>query len=251
MENKKQIIYGIGRAVLRDFTNKKKIIDYTDLQDASFESSYSKEDITGGNKLFPIASFKKDTAVKVSATNATFHPEMIEYMDGATTTVGAAQMMDIKEVLIPANGVVTLDYKPVDGTVLVNGFESTATAPAAGKFVVASASKTVTFATADANKSIVILYEYMGSTSTTNYSITQASMSKPFEFDYLFDIYDDNSQITHKGLIKVYKMQTTSGFSIDPKHQSAVAPKFEAEAKDPLRADGHLWDFFIDGVAVA
>ena len=251
MENKKQIIYGIGRAVLRDFTDKKKIIDYTDLQDVSFESSYSKEDITGGNKLFPIASFKKDTAVKVSATNATFHPEMIEYMDGATTKVGSAQMMDIKEVLIPADGVVTLDYKPVNGTVLVKGFESTETTPAAGKFVVASASKTVTFATADANKSIVILYEYMGSTSTTNYSITQASMSKPFEFDYLFDIYDDNSQITHKGLIKVYKMQTTSGFSIDPKHQSAVAPKFEAEAKDPLRSDGHLWDFFIDGVAVA
>ena len=172
-------------------------------------------------------------------------------MDGAATQVGAPQMMDIKEVLIPANGVVTLDYKPVNGTVLVKGFESTETTPAAGKFVVASASKTVTFATADANKSIVILYEYMGSTSTTNYSITQASMSKPFEFDYLFDIYDDNSQITHKGLIKVYKMQTTSGFSIDPKHQSAVAPKFEAEAKDPLRADGHLWDFFIDGVAVA
>lgn len=250
MGNKKQIIYGIGRAVLRDFTDKTKIIDYTDLQDASFESSYSKEDITGGNKLFPIASFKKDTAVKVSATNATFHPEMIEYMDGATTTVGAAQMMDIKEVLIPANGVVTLDYKPVDGTVLVKGFKADTT-PAAGKFVVAPASKTVTFATADAGKSTVILYEYMGSTSTTNYSITQASMSKPFEFDYLFDIYDDNSQITHKGLIKVYKMQTTSGFSIDPKHQSAVAPKFEAEAKDPLRADGHLWDFFIDGVAVA
>ena len=250
MGNKKQIIYGIGRAVLRDFTDKTKIIDYTDLQDASFESSYSKDDITGGNKLFPIASFKKDTAVKVSATNATFHPEMIEYMDGATTTVGAAQMMDIKEVLIPANGVVTLDYKPVDGTVLVKGFKADTTS-AAGKFVVAPASKTVTFATADAGKSIVILYEYMGSTSTTNYSITQASMSKPFEFDYLFDIYDDNSQITHKGLIKVYKMQTTSGFSIDPKHQSAVAPKFEAEAKDPLRADGHLWDFFIDGVAVA
>ena len=250
MGNNKQIIYGIGRAVLRDFTDKTKIIDYTDLQDASFESSYSKEDITGGNKLFPIASFKKDTAVKVSATNATFHPEMIEYMDGATTTVGAAQMMDIKEVLIPANGVVTLDYKPVDGTVLVKGFKADTTS-AAGKFVVAPASKTVTFATADAGKSIVILYEYMGSTSTTNYSITQASMSKPFEFDYLFDIYDDNSQITHKGLIKVYKMQTTSGFSIDPKHQSAVAPKFEAEAKDPLRADGHLWDFFIDGVAVA
>ena len=251
MENKKQIIYGIGRAVLRDFTDKTKIIDYTDLQDASFESSYSKEDITGGNKLFPIASFKKDTAVKVSATNATFHPEMIEYMDGATTTVGAAKMMDIKEVLIPADCVITLDYKPVDGTVLIKGFKSTESGPAAGEFVVAPESKTVTFATADAGKSIVILYEYMGSTSTTNYSITQASMSKPFEFDYLFDIYDDNSQITHKGLIKVYKMQTTSGFSIDPKHQSAVAPKFEAEAKDPLRADGHLWDFFIDGVAVA
>ena len=244
----KQIIYGIGKAVLKDFTDNTKVIDYTDLQDLSFESSFSKDDITGGNKLFPIASFKKDTAVKVSATNATFHPEMIKYMDGATETVGSAKMVGIQEVLIPANGVVTLEHKPVAGSVVVNGYKSSETL-AAGKFKVTTDSKTVSFDISDAGASVVIVYDYMGSPTAIDYTVTQSSMSKPFEFNYIFDIYDDNSQVTHKALIKVYKMQTSSGFSIDPKHQAAVAPKFEAEAKDPLRADGRLWDFFIDGVS--
>ena len=42
----KKIIYGVGQAVLRKFADKSKIIGYTDLQDLSFESSFSKEDIT-------------------------------------------------------------------------------------------------------------------------------------------------------------------------------------------------------------
>ena len=245
----KQIIYGIGKAVLRDFKDKSKIIAYTDLQDLSFESSYSTDPITGGNKLFPIASFKKDTAVKVSATNAVFNPEMIEYLDGATATAGAAEMPDVKEVLIPEDGIVTLDSKPIAGSVIVNGFESTETTAAAGKFVVDSETKTVTFAADDAGKQVVIFYETMGSATTQTYAVTQSSMSKPFQLDYLFDVYDEDTNITHKCDIRVYKMQTTTGFSIDPKHQSPVAPKFDAEGKDPMRPDGHLWEFIIDGVA--
>ena len=48
----------------------------------------------------------------------------------------------------------------------------------------------------------------------------------------------------------VYKTQCSSGFSIDPKHQTPVAPKFEAEAKDAQRADKKLWSLFIDGKEV-
>lgn len=243
----KQIIYGIGKAVLRDFKDPSKIIGFTDLQDLSFESSYSTDPITGGNKMFPIASFKKDTAVKVSATNAVFNPEMIEYMDGAKTEKKAAQLPDLKEVLIPADGVVVLDNKPVEGSIVVNGFESAEMA-AAGKFTAAAETKTVTFAAADAGKQVVIFYEYMGSANTTAYSVSQDSMSKPFELDYMFDVYDEDTQITHKCVIKVYKMQTTSGFTIDPKHQSPVAPKFDAEGRDAMRPDGHFWDFYIDDV---
>lgn len=252
----KKIIHGIGRAVLKDFTNPKKIIDYTDLQDLSFESSYSKEDITGGNKVVPIASFKKDTAVKVSATNATFHPEIIEYMDGASQATAAAQLPELKEVMIPApvgeatDCVITLKNTPVAKSVIINGYEEADTL-AAGKFEVDVTTKSVSFIAEDAGKQVVIYYEYMSSKDTVNYSVSQDSMSKPFEFDYIFDIYDENTQVTHNCVIKVYKMQTTSGFKIDPKHQSPVAPVFEAEAKDPMRTDGHMWDFFMDSVKQA
>jgi hypothetical protein len=247
----KKILYGIGKAVLRDFTDTSKVIDYTDLQDVSFESSYSKEDITGGNKMFPIASFKKDTTVKLSATNATFHPEMIKYMDGASVTTGAVDVSGIKEVTVPEDGVVVLDDKPIDGTVFVNGFTLGTATATKGTYIVAAETKTVTFAVDDAGASVVIVYKYKTSATAEAYSVTQKSMSKPFEFEYIFDVYDENTNVTHKCSIIIYKATTTSGFSIDPKHQSPIAPKFEAEAKDPLRTDGHLWDFIIDGVVAA
>lgn len=249
----KKIIYGVGQAVLRKFADKKKVIGYTDLQDLSFESSFSKEDITGGNKLFPIASFKKDSSVKVSATNATFNSEMVAWMDGATETeVGATTFPKLKEVVIVAGEGVVLDETPIEGSVVINGFTASATDPAAaGQFKVDTVTKTVKFNNADAGKSIVIFYEYKSSAKTVGYTVTNGSLSTPFEFDYMFPVYDENTSITHQCVIKVYKMTTTSGFSIDPKHQSPVAPKFEAEAKDPQRSDGHFWDFYIDEIKQA
>lgn len=249
----KKIIYGVGQAVLRKFADKSKIIGYTDLQDLSFESSFSKEDITGGNKLFPIASFKKDSSVKVSATNATFNSEMVSWMDGATESVaGATTFPKLKEAVIVAGEGIVLDETPIEGSVVINGFTAATAAPTtAGQFKVDAVTKTITFADADAGKSIVIFYEYKSSAKTVGYTVTNGSLSTPFEFDYMFPVYDENTSVTHQCVIKVYKMTTTSGFSIDPKHQSPVAPKFEAEAKDPQRSDGHFWDFYIDEILQA
>lgn len=245
----KKIIYGVGQAVLRKFADKSKIIGYTDLQDLSFESSFSKEDITGGNKLFPIASFKKDSSVKVSATNATFNSEMVSWMDGATESVaGATTFPKLKEAVIVAGQGIVLDETPIEGSVVINGFTVATAVPTAGQFKVDAPTKKITFAPADAGKSIVIFYEYRSSVKTVGYTVTNGSLSTPFEFDYMFPVYDENTSVTHQCVIKVYKMTTTSGFSIDPKHQSPVAPKFEAEAKDPQRSDGHFWDFYIDEI---
>lgn len=256
----KQIIHGIGKAIVKDFKDKSKIIAFADLQDVSFESSYTKEDITGGNKLAPIASFKKDSNIKVSATNATFNVEMIEYMDGATKTVGAVTLPDFKEIIIPegattdANPTVELDHKPIAATsVVVQGFTQADSAEtvAQGKYFVDVTTKTITFAKEDIGTQVSIIYDYTSSEEAVDYSITQSSMSKPFQFEYIFPIYNDDTDITHTAVIRVYKMQTTSGFKLDAKHQSAFAPKFDAEAKDPMRVDGHMWDFYIDGVAQA
>lgn len=248
----KQILYGIGKLVLRDYRDRNKIIGFADLQDLTVESSYSKEDITGGNKMFPIASFKKDQALKLSGTNACFDPGMLQYLDGAAEEKGAAKLTGFLEVTIPDEAKIILEQTPIDGSVVINGFTAATgeDVPTKGQFKVATATKEISFANEDVGQAVIIVYEYTGSEKTTEYSVGQKSMSKPFVASYIFDIFDEDTQVKHKGEIRIYKAQCSSGFSIDPKHQSPVSPKFEAEAKDPMRTDLKLWSLFIDDVEV-
>lgn len=245
----KTIVYGIGKAALRDYADPKKLIAMSDMQDLSVESTYSAEDITGGNKMFPIASFPKDKALNISATNATFSWNMLEYLEGSDIKTENVVMAGMMEVKIPADGVVTLEHTPIENSVLVMGFEQAeGDAPASGSFTVAD--KTVTFVANDAGKLANIFYQYNGSENAISYGATQTTMAKPFIFDYTFPIYDEDTQITHYGTLSIYKAKCTSGFALDAAHQTAVTQKFEASAQDAQRLDGHLWDLAIDGVVV-
>lgn len=239
-----QIIYGVGKAILRDFKDRSKVIGLATLQDLGIESSNSQDDITGGNKMFPIASFKKDMAIKVSGTNATFNGDLVEYMDGATITVGATAMTGFMEVAVPTGGVVELDNTPNESSVYVVGYEK-AESVAEGKFSVSG--KKVSFDTSAVGEVVSIIYEYTSTDNAKEYSVNEQSMSKPFEFSYIFPIYDENSQIVAQGEVRIYKAQCTNGFKIDAKDKTASTQSFEASARDPQRADGKFWSLFIDG----
>ena len=244
----KTILYGIGKAAMRDYVNPKKLIAFSDMQDLAVESSYSAEDITGGNKMFPIASFPKDKSLTISATNATFNWGLLEYLEGSEVKTGEEVIMaGMMEVKIPANGEIKLEHTPIADSVLVMGFEAGET-PAANVFKVEG--DTITFVANDAGKLANIFYQYKGSEAATSYGATQKTMAKPFVFDYTFPIYDEDTQITHYGTLSIYKAKCTSGFSLDAAHQTAVTQKFEAAAQDAQRLDGHLWDLAIDGVKV-
>lgn len=242
-----QIIYGVGKAVLRDFKDRTKVIGLATLQDLNIESSSSQDDITGGNKMFPIASFKKDMAIKVSGTNATFSGDLVEYMDGAKVSTGATAMTGFLEVSVPSTGIVTLEQTPVENSVYVVGFTKGETA-GANKFSVSG--KNVTFDKSVAGQVVSIVYEYTSTENTKEYSVVESSMSKPFEFSYLFPIYDEDSQIIAQGEVRIYKAQCTSGFKIDAKDKTASTQTFEASARDAQRADGKFWSLFIDGKEV-
>lgn len=251
---KKTIIYGIGKATLRDFANPKKIISQNDLQDLSVESSFSKEDITGGNKVFPIASFPKDKALKVSATNATFDVRMLDFMEGANVTKGTSVVMPrMAEYRIPENCEIPLTgAKPIKNSILVQDFEKIESegSPTAGQFKYDEEGSKLVFHADDVNSIANIFYQVNGSAEANEYAITQKTMSKPFIFDYMFDIYDEDTQITHIATITVYKMQCSEGVKFDMKHQSPFAPQWSAEAKDAGRPDGKFWNFAIDGASV-
>lgn len=251
MAKNKQIIYGTSHIALIDFANNSKLIAMTDMQDLEISTSVDFEDITGGNKIFPIASFPTNKGITVSGTNATFKGAMMEYLEGSDAKIGSIEFPVVKELAIPANGELVLDETPVEGSVLVEGFTLATETPTTGQYMMATDTKTITFATEDAGKVVGIRYNYMSSESAVEYAITPKTMVKPFRFEAVFDIYDEDTQITHKGAIIVYKMQCTSGFQYSGSHQTAFAPQFEASAKDPQRNDGKMWSLLIDGVAVA
>ena len=146
----KTILYGIGKAAMRDYVNPNKLIAFSDMQDLAVESSYSAEDITGGNKMFPIASFPKDKSLTISATNATFNWGLLEYLEGSEVKNGTDVIMaGMMEVKIPVDGIVTLEHTPIENSVLVMGFEA-GEEPAANVFKVEGS--TVTFVANDAGK---------------------------------------------------------------------------------------------------
>lgn len=241
------ILHGVGRLILLDYKDNAKVISFTDLQQFTLESTFSTDDITGGNKMFPIASFKTDTALNFTAKNAKFDAGIIPYLDGGTVATGEASMKDVKVVTIPSSKTVSLGEKAT--AVAIEGFTSqdSAASLAAGQYNFKSG--TVTFAEADVGKEIAIVYDYKTSAKAVSTSMTEKSMSKPFTAIYNFDIYDDDTQVVAHGAITVYKAQATSGLSLDMAHQTASAPEFKFSARDAKREDGKLWDFVYDEVA--
>lgn len=239
------ILHGVGRLTLLDFLDNSKVISFADLQQFTLESTFSTDDVTGGNKMFPIASFKTDTAINCTAKNAKFDAGIIPYLDGGEVKVGKTTMKDVKVVTIPEGGKVDLGVTPTN--VLISGFTKEAsgsTASGTGKFAISESS--VVFHADDKGKEVAIVYDYDSSETAVTTSITEKSMAKPFTAIYNFDIYDDDAQVVAKGCITIYKAQATSGLNIDMSHQTAFAPEFKFSARDPKRADGKLWNFAYD-----
>lgn len=244
----KKVFYGVGQGVMRDFRDKKKLITLCDMQDFTIESTASQEDLTGGDKIAPIASFDKEKEIKISATNATFEERMMPYLEGAEPKVGTAIFPGIVEATIDETAKIVLDDTPLDGSIIINDFtevEKDGTVEK-GMYSVDTATKTITFNADDIGTDIEIFYEYNSSADTVSYGVKQTSMKKPFEFMYKHPIHDTDTQIVGTVVIVIYKCRCTTGFSIDPKHLTPVAPKFEAKALDPKRSDKNIWTYFID-----
>ena len=104
------ILHGVGRLILLDFQDNSKVITQTDLQQFTLESTFSTDDVTGGNKMFPIASFKTDTALNFTAKNAKFDAGIIPYLDGGTVSTGKTTMKDVKIATIPSSKTITYPF---------------------------------------------------------------------------------------------------------------------------------------------
>jgi hypothetical protein len=244
----KQILYGVGKSVLRDFSNKKDIVALSDLKDIALNFTANEEAVSGGDSAYPIAYLPKDKEITISATNATFSMKMLNTTQGATVATGAVEMTEFIEGSIPSDGLFALDFTPLAGSVAVVGFDEVDDELdlATGKFYVDIAGDQVKFDVSDADVEIEGVFKRTSSASAETISVMKDTLAKPLEFTHRIPIYDENSQIAGQGQLIVYKCKANGGFEFNLQPQTAYAPKVELKALDPKRADKKLWDFTID-----
>ena len=242
-----QILYGVGKSILRDFKDETKVIALSKLKNVSIEATASDEKIYGGDSPYPIASFPKEKSITVSAENAVFDMKLLNATQGANMVAGAVKFDEVIEIIIPADGQVNLDFEPIDGSLIVDGFTAGVTTPTAGQFVIdGTDASLVKFAVDDAGKEVTIIYQRNSGATTNTMSIYKETLAKPFKFIHRIPVYDeDNAVVGHAQLI-VYKAKSNNQFSFGLQPQTAFAPKVDFEALDPKRPDGKLWDFSIE-----
>lgn len=247
MANK--FVYGIGKLILSDFADPTKKIGETNLQKFIVESSYSEEPVNAGNKMFPLISFKKEPNLKLSFENAVFTPELAKYLDGASIKTGTAVLPDLVEVAIPDDGELVLERAPIANSISIEGFEvATAETPTKGQFKVETPEKKIVFNKADAGKVVTVFYEFNSNAKTVEHSVSQDSLSTPFRATYIFDIVGEDNKVVQHGTIIIYKAQCTTGTKFDTSHLTPMVQSFEAEGRDPNRADKKLWSVYYEDV---
>ncbi len=246
----KQILYGVGKSVLRDYTNRKSIVALSKLKDVSINFTNDEEPITGGDDPYPIAYFSKDKAISVTATNALFDMKMLKATQGADIQIGQVVMTEIIEAEIPSNGIITLDYKPLADTTTIDGYTEVLDelSLAAGKFFVDTTNDQIKFDTSDAGKVIEGIYDRNSGNNASTTSILKDTLAKPFEFIHRIPVYDENTQVVGQAQLTIYKAKANGNFEFNMTPQTAYAPKIELKALDPKRSDKKLWDFIIDPV---
>lgn len=244
----KQILYGVGKCVLKDYLDSKEVIALSKLKDVAINFAGEEEAITGGDDPYPITYFPKDKTITISATNALFDMKLLNAAQGATITTGKVIMTEFIEADIPADGIITLDYTPIVSSIVINGFEEVneEASLAEGKFFTDTANNEVKFDVSDAKKGISGVYERESSETAETMSILKDTLAKPFTFIHRIPVYDENNNIVGQGQLTVYKCKASGNFDFNLQPQTAYAPKIDLKALDPKRPDKKLWDFTIE-----
>jgi hypothetical protein len=242
-----QILYGVGSSILRDFLDEKKVVALSKLKDVTISGTANDEKVYGGDNPYALATFPKDKAITISATNATFSLNMLNVTQGAEMTTGVAVFTDVAGIMIPSNGQVTVDHEIV-GDPIIEGFTKAtdlATIAKGQYFVDTTDATLIHFAAADAGVEVDIVFDWETSADAQTLSVGKDTLAKPFKFIHRIPVYDDNNRIVAQGQLVVYKAQAKNAFEFNLQAQTAFAPKIELEALDPKRMDKKLWDFTI------
>lgn len=239
----KSIIYGIGEAVLTDLKDPNKIIGFSKLQNLTIDMSAETDEVRGGDDPYPITEFPRTNNITITAQDALFDIDYMALSQGTKYEKKASvDMTEFLNVVIPADGIVELPEAPVEGSVVIKGFEK-ADQPAKGKFAVEG--KKITFHADNANDSINGIYKVKRTEGVKSVAGLKGKFPKPFKFTHRVPIYNDENQIVQQMELTIFKCKSDSNFNFDLAQQQAYAPQVSLKALDPKRADKKLWDIVL------
>lgn len=252
----KQILYGVGNVLCIDLKDPTKVIAFGELQNLTVSFSSDSEEIHGGDDPYPIAEFPKTRSITVSAQNATFDIDVLEFSQGAATTKAVSpEMHEIINYTIPGDGIIKLPYEPVAGSVAVNGYtdvaapvepEEEALVDPKKQFTVAGS--IITFDKSRANEIAVGYYIRKSKNPTTVTSGYKSKFPKPFKFVHRMPIYNTDNMIVQEAQLTIYKGKSDNTLELSHAPQTAYAPQLSIKALDPKRPDGKLWDYQVEDI---
>ena len=239
----KTIIYGIGEAALIDLADENKIIGFSKLQDLAIDMSAETDEVRGGDDPYPITEFPRTNNITITAKDALFRIDQVALTQGTVSSKKATfDMTEFLDFRVPADGIVDLPEEPVEGSIVITGFEK-ADAPAKGKYKVEG--KKITFHADDANKDVSGLYKVKRDKNVNSTAGIKGKFPKPFKFVHRVPIYNDENQIVQQLEFTIFKCKSDSNFNFNLSQQTAYAPEVSLKALDPKRPDKKLWDITV------
>lgn len=252
-----QILYGVGRSVLRQFDDPTKIVGLAKLNNVTIESAGNEDKIFADDNPYPLAVFPQDKTITISAESAVFNTSMFQVSQGGTIVTGVKDMTEILLVNVALEdgmGVVPI-APPKEGSTIKTGsvvvedhvsVESEIEVDEAGKFYFDPVENVVYLHESEAYSDINLIFEWESSDQAQTLEIMRDTFSAPFRFIHRIPIYDDGNQVVGHGQLTIFRAKANNNFTFNLQHQTAFAPTLELEALDPKRADGKLWEWTVE-----
>lgn len=249
-------IKGVPLVLIEHFSTGALIARIEKAESAVCKVSFPSDPIYGGNGLYPHDFIDKDRTGTLEIATSRFQYGLAEAAAGAKVTLGTSVTMQVigEKATIPATTTytVTLANKTsaIEDSIKVyyadTGVALTKNATAAtGKF--AYSAGVLTFAVDDANKDVIIDYQYTGTTGDLVEVLTNGVV--PVVKITLANEFSNQDGVTMREAIFVHKCKASGDLEHAEKRGTPGAPTLSFNLMDPERADKQLYTMGYTAVA--
>ena len=242
-------IKGVPLVLVENYSTGALIARIEKAESAVCKVGFGSDPIYGGNSRFPHDYVDKDATGTLDITTTRYQYGLDVAALGATVTTGTTVTMAAigEKATVPASTAYTVTLANaatcVDTSVKVYYADHPGTlltvdaTPVAGKYSIATG--VLTFAAADASKSLVIDYTYTSTTGDLVAVLTDASA--PVVKITLANEFKNQDGVTTREAIFVHKCKASGDMEHGESRGKAGTPKLTFNLMDPERADKQLY----------